>query len=238
MLYLGTYCSFALAVCLLWPRSPSIQDHFYGFLAEWAIAVPLLCLYNNSLDKEETERRRSQKIQGLPSKLLCLVNAGSIYAAYFVMLRVYSTEGILVSGGSVLDSIGHLVVYTFIHEWTFYFLHRVMHTKYLYSIHKWHHISKAESFFEAFYLHPLDNLTLIFSAMFPSLLEWKVVGGLDECFLFIWMGIAVFNFVWSHGHGRSVFLPETETHFLHHKLTVKNFSGWMTDSLFGTYRDT
>jgi sterol desaturase/sphingolipid hydroxylase (fatty acid hydroxylase superfamily) len=113
-------------------------------------------------------------------------------------------------------------------------MHKV---KFLYThIHSWHHITRAESFSVAFYMHPVEIVFFIYPNLMlgPIILHWYL-GFLYKEAMIIWTIMATFYFIFSHTGIESPYLPATKWHWLHHSTPSRgNYGSWLSDTIFGT----
>lgn len=123
-----------------------------------------------------------------------------------------------------------IVPYILLTDATFYFTHRIFHTKYLYYFHKQHHIWNNPISVSVFDAHPVEHLCInVFSVVLP--LYIFPVSLVQQSF---WIMLATINGIRSHVINNNKITP----HILHHKTRRVNYgSGFhIVDRLFGTYK--
>jgi sterol desaturase/sphingolipid hydroxylase (fatty acid hydroxylase superfamily) len=125
----------------------------------------------------------------------------------------------------------YLFTYYVLHCIWFYFIHRLLHTRFLWRhIHYIHHSYINTNPYATFYAHPVEHLmlnlmsVLIGPYMFPS----------NTILLRVWLHAGTINSIISHNSsGNSGVM---ESHDIHHKLFRFNFgTGVAMDKIFGTY---
>ena len=134
------------------------------------------------------------------------------------------------------------ITYGLLHSLLFYWSHRLMHTKFLWEIHKVHHSAQEMNIVTPFRNHPVDmgiNL-ILFSAPiaifgfdpYPIVL-YSILNGAYQCFVHS-------NFNYSHSFFQRLFITP-EAHRIHHSANPmhwgKNY-GILTlwDVVFKTYQ--
>ena len=107
----------------------------------------------------------------------------------------------------------------------FYYPHRAMHSKWLYPIHKTHHVWKKSMGMAALYAHPFEH---VFVNVAPPFLA-SVLLKCHPAVLCAWVAVASANTVFAHA-------MEESQHNDHHRHWTKNFGvGLMLcDRLHGT----
>ena len=121
-----------------------------------------------------------------------------------------------------------LVMWIFLADATFTFTHALLHTKYLYWLHKQHHTNNPSFSTSTFDSHIIEYL---FGNVSTGLIPMLLVPGSDITQI-IWLIGANINTVAGH-HMEG-------PHMIHHKLLKYNYGQglYLWDRLFGTYRDT
>jgi len=150
---------------------------------------------------------------------------------------------------TALPSVGRLgvevAIFVFVFDFYFYALHRLLHTRWLYRVHKVHHLSKQPRLLTALSFHPVEALLLLAyaplaMALAPVHLASVCLGGAvlaasialahwgDDFFPDWWRRVPVLAWVATPG-----------VHDAHHRLFDYNFSATTSipDRLFGSYRE-
>ncbi|MEM9737487.1 MAG: sterol desaturase family protein [Bacteroidota bacterium] len=109
-------------------------------------------------------------------------------------------------------------------EVLFYALHRLLHNKRLYCLHKVHHEWTTPIGPAAFYCHPLEH---IFVNIAPSVLGMYYTRS-SKKLLLLWLTISMFHTNFTHSNFNA-------RHEEHHQVGGGNYSGGLMDRLFGTY---
>lgn len=117
-------------------------------------------------------------------------------------------------------------------EFTYYYVHRFLHSKWLYKyFHKKHHEWTAPVAISAIYCHPVEQVVAnIFPPFFGLFLQ--------NCHLstyFLWFSLAVLFTLSEHSGYHLPFMTSPEVHDFHHYSFINNF-GFLgiLDSLHGT----
>lgn len=141
----------------------------------------------------------------------CFVGLPLMYGSYLMMqIRGLSSLNQLPTFHWVLFEIG---VFILAEEITFYYSHRLLHTKYLYTlIHKKHHEWITPVSVTAIYCHPIEhilsNLLPLFSGVF--------IMGSHLSTIWLWYTLAIINTLGDHSGYHLPFLPSPEFHYFHH----------------------
>jgi sterol desaturase/sphingolipid hydroxylase (fatty acid hydroxylase superfamily) len=145
-----------------------------------------------------------------------------------------------------LEIMFHIMCFMIIEDTSFYWLHRALHTKLLYSrIHKKHHEYSTTIAIASLYSHPLEY---IFSNMLPTGLAYMVFGNrVHLATILIWFIIRVFETIDGHCGYEFSWSPyrllplsgSSEYHNFHHSHNSGSFSSFFTywDTLCGTNKD-
>jgi fatty acid hydroxylase domain-containing protein 2 len=113
-----------------------------------------------------------------------------------------------------------MIVLTLVREFTFYYSHRLLHTRFLYkTIHKMHHGWTSPMAITAAYCHPIEH---IFSNVLPIGLG---IGIMQSHILinWIWIGYSNLQTLTAHSGYHLPFLMSPEAHDFHHAKYVVNF---------------
>ncbi|KAH7638479.1 aldo-keto reductase family 1 member b10-like protein 1 [Dermatophagoides farinae] len=114
----------------------------------------------------------------------------------------------------------HLVVFVFLQEITFYYLHRLLHYKFFYRfIHKIHHKWQAPIAISALYCHPFEhflaNLVPVLIGPFLMLSHRSTIS--------IWLLIVHIVTLNDHSGYHFPLMPSPEFHDYHHLMFNQNF---------------
>ena len=109
----------------------------------------------------------------------------------------------------------------------YYFLHRLLHTKYLYSIHKIHHIKNIPDYYDYYNIHilevPFTSIGLIFAIYLYKLYIYQLLYAI----VFINVrGILI--------HDNQFIYLVGDHHLIHHKYYKCNYGEYWLDYIFGT----
>jgi Delta7-sterol 5-desaturase len=144
---------------------------------------------------------------------------------------------------SWLSWIGSVVIMLIVHDFYFYWMHRVVHAKKLYPyIHKVHHLSHNPSPWAAFAFHPLEALTefLIFPIIvftiphtISAIATWLLIMTLYNAYGHLGFELYPQGFS-THAVGR--WINTSVNHNMHHKYATSNYGLYtiVWDRLFGT----
>ena len=136
----------------------------------------------------------------------------------------------------------HYFLISILSEFFFYGLHRLVHTKPLYWIHKHHHNYKYNSFsIVNHYLHPIEIMLFIIPPALPPIL-------LGSHLMIVWIYAIITNWLGAYIHSGYQFtildkllMIRSKDHDIHHIRPKHNFGTGLfnsfIDKLFGTYLD-
>jgi len=209
-------------------------------------ALPFLILY-----KWKTAKLIDRKIQTgiqtesqIKREILNGISTLAIFSLFGTIMYYLITKNIVrLETGFSISIIFQVLILLFFHDLYFYFIHRLMHTKYLFhKIHFVHHQSVSPTPFTSFSFHPYEAVLEIL--IFPILLlsyDWNM-------FAFILFGILsrILNIT---GHLGYDFFPKNQAknkilkylnttiyHDLHHQKNGYNFGLYFNwwDRIFKT----
>ncbi|XP_062602069.1 fatty acid hydroxylase domain-containing protein 2-like [Saccostrea cucullata] len=125
-----------------------------------------------------------------------------------------------------------LTVFSLVEELFFYYSHRLLHHRNLYSyIHKRHHEWTAPIGIISLYAHPIEHLV---SNLLPPVLGPFLMGS-HLCSAWLWFSIALLSTTVAHCGYHFPLLPSPEAHDYHHKTFINNFGVLgILDRLHGT----
>lgn len=109
----------------------------------------------------------------------------------------------------------------------YYFLHRLLHTKYLYSIHKIHHIKNIPDYYDYYNIHilevPFTSIGLIFAIYLYKLYIYQLL-----------YAIVFINVRGILMHDNQFIYLVGDHHLIHHKYYKCNYGEYWLDYIFGT----
>ena len=119
------------------------------------------------------------------------------------------------------------ILYIFYYDIFYYFLHRLLHTKYLYFIHKIHHQKNIPDYYDYYNIHllefPITSIGIIFAIYLFKLYIYQLLFAI----LFINIrGILI--------HDNKFIFIIGDHHLLHHKYYKCNYGEYWLDYIFGT----
>lgn len=130
-----------------------------------------------------------------------------------------------------LGTMKWFIVYLLYYDFFYYFMHRLLHTRYFYSIHKIHHRKPNPDYMDFYNVHlievPLTSVGLFIAMYLHEIYTYQMI----SCILFINA-----RGVMSHDT-RCVFLVG-DRHLDHHKYIYCNYGEYWMDYIFGTARAT
>jgi len=165
------------------------------------------------------------------NQLTSVLLASTGYANMKALGRQAGMEG--------LPSVGRLtvemIICAFLYDFFFYFIHRLMHTKWLYkNVHYVHHSSRTSMTLTQSYFHPLDFFfSLLAAGLPPFLISNHVVTTAA------WLLVISFESLTAHsGYDLPIF-PDPGPHDFHHSHPARpaNFGSFFLvwDRLLGTF---
>jgi len=106
-----------------------------------------------------------------------------------------------------------LAVCILVEEISFYYSHRLLHSKTLYKhIHKWHHEWTSPISITALYAHPVEH---VLSNYLPPFLGVLVMGS-HVATAWLWFSMALLSTINAHSGYHLPFFPSPEAHDFHH----------------------
>ncbi|XP_070501276.1 fatty acid hydroxylase domain-containing protein 2-like [Chironomus tepperi] len=134
---------------------------------------------------------------------------------------------------SFLEVMKHLILSMFIHEFVFYYTHRLLHTKWFYRFHKKHHEYKTPTILAALYAGLVDH---ILSAYLPaSICIYILQMHLGTALL--WLSTVTVTVIIGHMGYHSPIFYAAQFHDNHHLKFVYNYSMYgIADILHGTLK--
>ena len=118
-----------------------------------------------------------------------------------------------------------MFVWVILADIIFTITHRALHTRYLYHLHKEHHMHHSPKAADTFDANPLE---FIFGNVATAVLPMLLFPA-DVYTQYIWIGVATLNTILSHHHDGP--------HTMHHRLLKYNYGQglYLFDRLCGTY---
>jgi sterol desaturase/sphingolipid hydroxylase (fatty acid hydroxylase superfamily) len=119
------------------------------------------------------------------------------------------------------------ILYILYYDFFYYLSHRLLHTKWLYKIHKIHHKNNKPTYYDYYTIHILE-LPLTSVGLFLAIYLYKLyIYQLLCCVIFINI-----RGIMEHEY-RFVYLVG-EHHLIHHKYFKYNYGEYWLDCIFGT----
>ena len=189
----------------------------------------------------QSRRPRPQELVG-PSIRSWLVNNLAMLAGVVASWPLLARSGI--HAGPLPRwwvVVGSLVFFIYLDDFLYYWMHRAMHSRWLYkNVHGWHHRIVTPWAITGHYMHPLEYGTTGAVALLGPLLLGSHVA-------VVWLWFCFRQWEAAEGHCGYEF-PWTPTHLLpgndgavhhdvHHARVRGNYAGFLTiwDGVFGTY---
>ncbi|KAK4321535.1 hypothetical protein Pmani_007657 [Petrolisthes manimaculis] len=125
----------------------------------------------------------------------------------------------------------HLAVFDVVDEVWSYYVHRILHLRYVYKyVHKIHHEWKNPISISSDYAHPLDHLHTVIPLVLGPLLM-----GSSPVILWVWSGLVTFTAIIHHSGYHLPFLSSPRFHFYHHQKPLECYGTMgLLDYLHGT----
>lgn len=119
-------------------------------------------------------------------------------------------------------------LYILYYDFCYYFLHRLLHTRFLYPIHKFHHKKLKIDYYDYYSVHileiPLTSLGLLLAVYLHNLYTYQLLCSI----IFINIrGVMIHD-------NRFIFIVG-EHHLIHHKYIKCNYGEIWLDYIFGTH---
>lgn len=119
------------------------------------------------------------------------------------------------------------IIYILCYDIWFYFVHRLLHTKYLYAIHKIHHKKHTPVCYDFYTIHILEIPIQSAGLLIPIFLYKLYLYQLLFAIFFI-------NVRGLMSHDKRCLILVGDHHLIHHKLLYYNYGEHWIDYLFGT----
>ncbi len=190
------------------------------------------------IDQYKNADQNYQKIQKSSDKILKQVIfnhiIGSLILTIFTHYLWNDNDSI-----QIYNSIQHplmiimrLFIVYYVYDLMFYPIHRLVHTKYFYWIHKLHHEYNMPVGYATHYSSIYEH---VFLNLLPSIIATRLVC-CNEIAIAIWIFVSTANTICAHsGYGKKTKITDW-THYYHHMYHNVNYSvsGYF-DMMFGTY---
>jgi len=119
------------------------------------------------------------------------------------------------------------VLYIFYYDLFYYFIHRLLHTKYLYIIHKLHHKKNIPDFYDYYNVHlieiPITSIGIFFAIYLFKLYIYQLI-----------YAIIFINIRGILSHDKKFVYLVGNHHLIHHQYYKCNYGEYWLDYLFGT----
>ncbi|MBF4518989.1 sterol desaturase family protein [Flavobacterium sp. ANB] len=200
-----------------WIRYMFIAGLMYKFLYVWKKGKYLK--RKNQLNFPEKEQIKYEFKWSISSALV-MGFVGTI--VYYFYKNGYTKIYENISDYGWLYFVFSIIIMMFIHDIYFYFVHRLLHTKFMWNVHKIHHSSHNPTPWSSFCMHPVEML-LSGGVVAPMIF---IIPAHMSAFV-VFTLIIMFNAIYGHcgfeffgpGFNKSIFLKwiNTETfHNMHH----------------------
>lgn len=119
------------------------------------------------------------------------------------------------------------ILYILYYDVFYYFLHRLLHTKYLYSIHKIHHKKNIPDYYDYYNIHilelPITSVGLIVAIYLYKLYIYQLL-----------YAILLINIRGILTHDNQFVYLVGDHHLIHHRYYKCNYGEYWLDYIFGT----